>query len=144
MFGLTPLSRGNSLSTFNPFAEMDELERQFFGSHDIAEFKTDIRDNGKEYILEADLPGFKKEDIHISAENGYLTIRAERKEEIEEKRENAGYIRRERSYGSFARSFDISYIDEDRIKASFKNGVLKLVLPKQEQKVLQSRKIEIE
>lgn len=144
MFGLTPLSRRNSISTFNPFAEMDELERQFFGSRDIAEFKTDIIDNGKEYILEADLPGFKKEDIHISTEDGYLTIQAERREEIEEKRESVGYIRRERSYGSFSRTFDISSIDEDKIKASFKNGVLKLILPKQNQKILSSRRIEIE
>lgn len=144
MFGLTPLSRRNSISSFNPFAEMDELERQFFGSHDIAEFKTDIMDNGKEYILEADLPGFKKEDIHISTEDGYLTIKAERKEEIEEKREKGGYIKRERSYGSFSRSFDISSIEEDKIKASFKDGVLKLVLPKQDQKLLSSRKINIE
>lgn len=144
MFGLTPLSHRNSVSTFNPFAEMDELERQFFGNHDIAEFKTDIKDNGKEYILEADLPGFKKEDIHISTDEGYLTISAERKEETEEKHEKGSYIRRERSYGSFSRSFDISSIEEDKIKASFKDGVLKLVLPKLDQKVLASKTIEIE
>ena len=110
----------------------------------MAEFKTDIKDTGKEYELEADLPGFKKEDINIELDDNYLTIQAERKYENDEKDKKGNYVRRERSYGSFSRSFDVSGIDVSAIKASYQDGVLKLILPKKEEAVPATRRLEIE
>ena len=143
MFGIMPY-RNSSVSSYNPFAEMDELEKAFFGSRDIAEFKTDIRDNGDSYTLEADLPGFSKDDIKVDAENGYLTISAERHSESEQKDGKGNYVRRERSYGSFKRSFDISEIDEEGIRAKFENGVLTLELPKHKVQVPEAKHISID
>lgn len=135
--------RDNGISEFNPFREFDEMERAFFGGMDTA-FKTDIKDNGSEYILEADLPGFEKEDIKIDITDNCMTITAERKSETEEKDDKGNFIRRERSYGAFRRSFDTSGIDVDKMKASYKNGVLKLVMPKMEQVAPPTKRLEIE
>ena len=142
MFGLTPYVH-HGVSNYNPFADLDAFEKEFFGGHGLSSFKTDIRDEGDHYTLEADLPGFKKEDIKISAENGCLTIEAERNgEETEEKKK--GYVRRERSYGKFSRSFDITGISEEGIKAAFADGVLTLTLPKAGEKAEKSRLITVE
>jgi HSP20 family protein len=103
--------------------------------------KTDIREADGAYILEAELPGFTREDIHAEIKNGYLTIRAERKSESEDNNEN--YLRRERSFGSFSRTFDLEGIDADAISASFKNGVLTLELPKLAPKAEEAKKLEI-
>ena len=147
MFEMRPYRR-NSMSTWNPFSEMEEMERRlfnndFFSGRGLAEFKTDITDEGDYYELKADLPGFKKDDIKIDLENDRLTISAERKDEHEEKGKN-GYIRRERSYGSFSRSFDVSGIDTSAISASYTDGVLTLNLPKRPELVPENRKITIE
>ena len=93
--------------------------------------------------MEAELPGFKKEDISVDVKDGYLTISATRNEEKDEKNEKGEYIRRERRYGSFSRSFDISQIDQAGISAGFENGVLKLVLPKIDSHEKEIKKIEI-
>ena len=92
--------------------------------------KTDIRETEDQYILEVDLPGYKKEDIKIDVTEGYLTINA--KTDHEEKKEEKGnYVRRERFTGECTRSF---YVGDDiktnEIKASFKNGILLLEVPK--------------
>ena len=86
MFEIRPYRRNNNPSNYNPFREMDDFERAFFGepfgsffhSGDIAEFKTDITDEGDHYLLEADLPGFDKKDIHLDINGDTLTINAER------------------------------------------------------------------
>ena len=142
MFGLTPYERKNSAMTYDPFKAFENFEREFFKTNGLAEFKTDIRDNGKEYELEADLPGFKKEDIDLSIDNNCLTIKAQRHSQAEEKK--GSYVRRERSCGSFSRSFDVSGIDVSAIKASYQDGVLKLVLPKKEEIAPAARRLEIE
>ncbi len=144
MFGLTPYERKNSAMSYDPFKAFENFEREFFKANGLAEFKTDIKDTGKEYELEADLPGFKKEDINIELDDNYLTIQAERKYENDEKDKKGNYVRRERSYGSFSRSFDVSGIDVSAIKASYQDGVLKLVLPKKEEAVPATRRLEIE
>lgn len=92
--------------------------------------KTDVRENENGYELDIDLPGFKKEDIQIVAEDGYLTVSASQKEEVNEENSRQ-YIRRERYTGSCSRSF---YIGEDvkdtEISARFEDGILKLDIPK--------------
>lgn len=144
MFGLTPYERRNGdLMFFNPFKELEDMEKRFFSDRTLTNFKTDIRDTGKEYVLEAELPGFDKSDIGIDVQNGYLTITAEHREEKDEKDKKGNYLRRERSYGSLSRSFDVSEIEEGEITASFNNGVLELVLPKKAEKAEVTRKIEI-
>lgn len=144
MFGLTPYERrNNDLMFFSPFKELEDMEKRFFGDRIPVNFKTDIRDTGKEFVLEAELPGFDKSDIGIDVKDGYLTITASHSEENDEKDKKGNYLRRERSYGSMTRSFDVSDIEENAITASFNNGVLELILPKKEDKAEVSRKIEI-
>lgn len=140
MFGLTPFRSNFYVSTYDPFKEMEEFERRFFMQR-TPSLKTDIREADGAYILECDLPGFSREDIHAEIKNGYLTIRAERKSENESNNEN--YLRRERTYGSFSRTFDLEGIDAEAITASFKNGVLTLELPKLQPKVEEARTLEI-
>ena len=151
MFDLRPYNRKNMISSYNPFREMEEMERRFFddpfGFYDgkaLAEFKTDIVDNGDFYELDADLPGFEKGDIKLDITGDVLTIQAERHSEHEEKDKKQKYVRCERSYGSYSRAFDISGVDADKIKAKYEDGVLKLTLPKKEEPKEQSRKLEIE
>lgn len=143
MFDIMPFEKNNNRTVFNPFKELNELEKAFFGNNSIAEFKTDIRDTGSAYELEADLPGFKKEDIHIDLEGDYLTISASRNDSKEEKDEKGNYVRRERCYGSFTRSFDISGIKADEITAEYSDGVLKLNMPKREEVKPTSRRLEL-
>lgn len=143
MFDIMPFEKNNNRTVFNPFKELNELEKAFFGNNSIAEFKTDIRDTGSAYELEADLPGFKKEDIHIDLEGDYLTISASRNDSKEEKDEKGNYVRRERCYGSFTRSFDISGIKADEITAEYSDGVLKLNMPKREEIKPTSRRLEL-
>lgn len=145
MLNLIPYSRkNNDAALFNPFHVFDELEKNFFGDSSIAEFKTDIQDKGDHYEMTADLPGFKKEDIHVDLDDNCLTIHAERHSDYEEKDKKGSYVRCERSFGSYSRSFGIEGIQTDAIKASYQDGVLKLALPKAAPAVSATRRLEIE
>lgn len=143
MFEMMPFTRSRGVDLYRPFRDLEELERSLF-SGGVNAFKTDIRDAGDAYVLEADLPGMKKEDIHIDIDGDRLAISAERNAVREEKDENGGYVRCERSYGAFSRSFDISGIRGDEISAAYEDGVLKLTLPKQTRAVPASRRLEIQ
>jgi len=91
----------------------------------------DISETDGEYQIKAEIPDVKKEDVKVTLEDGVLTIQGERKQEKEEKGKK--YHRIERSYGSFVRSFSLpDVIDEEKVKAEFKDGVLSLHLPKSE------------
>ena len=138
MFGMIPFERNDGM-----FDLFDNFERSFFGSSgkSLPDFRTDIRDTGEAFVLEAELPGFDKEDIKLDLKDGLLTITAAHKEETEEKRDS--YIRRERKYGSFSRAFDVSGIDEEHIRAAYQNGVLALTLPKAKPVVPEAKRIEI-
>lgn len=105
--------------------------------------RTDIIDKGKQYVLQAELPGFDKKDIHIHVDGDRLTIQAERNNVAEEKKADGSFIRRERSYGSFSRSFDVSGIEAGQISASYTNGILELVMPKKKDSHTGGRKIDI-
>ena len=149
MFEMRPYSRKNN-SVYNPFSEMEEFEKSFFGSPfgffdgGMDAFKTDVKDEGDRYELEADLPGFDKKDIHLDISGDTLTVSAERHSKIEEKDKKDKVVRVERSYGSYSRSFDISGIDCANIKAGYKDGVLTLTLPKQKKEEPTGRRLEIE
>ena len=150
MFGLT--RRNQDMTTFNPWHDMEEFEKafssnpfgSFWGTPALNQFRTDVTDEGDHYLLETDLPGFEKKDITLDIHDDMLTIRAERKSKVEEKDKKDKVIRMERSYGSYQRSFDISGVDADQIKAKYTDGVLRLTLPKLERSLPQGRRLEIE
>ena len=142
MFDMMPFERRNHLA-YNPFRELENWEKSFFGDMSSG-FNTDIKDKGDHYELEADLPGFKKEDIHVDIADDRLTVSAERHSNYEDKDKKGNYLRCERSYGSYARSFDISGIDATGIKAAYADGVLRVTLPKQKEVPASSRRLEIE
>ena len=94
--------------------------------------KCDIYEKKGNYHIEMDMPGFAKEDIKLETTDGYVTIKASKKEVLEEGGENKNYLRRERSFGEYERSFYLGDFDADRIDASFKDGVLEVIVPKKE------------
>ena len=142
MFGMIPFERNDD----NFFDLFDNFERKFFGNSSAAlpDFRTDIRDAGDRFVLEAELPGFNKEDIKLDVKDGILTISAQHTENKDEKDDKGSYIRRERRYGSFTRSFDITGVDDEHITASYNNGVLELNLPKAVPVVPEAKRIAIE
>ena len=146
MFGL--MRNNDFCDGYNPFREMENLERSafrdFFGSHDLAEFKTDLTDEGDYFLLEADLPGFKKEDIRLELQGNNLVVSAERHSNAEEKNKDGKVIHMERSCGSYTRSFDITGINADHIRASYQDGVLKLMLPKENPELPEKKVLQIE
>lgn len=141
-FGMLPFERGSD----NLFDTFDNFARDFFRSSNtsLPAFRTDIRDDGDKFVLEAELPGFEKGDISLDVKEGILTITAKHQEKEEHKDEKGGYIRRERRFGSFSRSFDITGIDEGGITAAYVNGVLELRLPKAAPVIPEARRIAIE
>ncbi len=108
--------------------------------------RSDIYEEDNNYIIEVDIPGFKKKDIKIDYNKGYLNINAQRKESTEEEDENKGkkYIRKERYYGEYKRSFYVGDIDESLIKANFDEGTLKVSFPKKQLENANKKLIEIE
>ena len=148
MFELKPYTRKNNGVYYNPFQTMDEFERNFFNPSffetTLEQFKTDIKDDGDSYTLQADLPGFDKKDIHLDVNGDVLTVSAERHSEHEEKDKKGKYVRCERSYGSYSRQFDLGGVKADEIKAKYENGVLHLTMPKKTEEIPQSRRLEIE
>lgn len=91
--------------------------------------KCDIYEKDNIYYIEAEIPGYQKPEIKIECDNGYLTIKAEKSEETTN--EEINYIKRERFYGSIQREFYVGKVDSDNIKAEFANGMLKIIVPKE-------------
>ena len=141
MFELMPFGY-RRVSAYNPFRDFEEMSRSFWDNNNVSAFRTDITEKDGKYVLEADLPGFKKEDISVDIDKDCLTITAEHKSE--EKEENAdSYIRRDRYYGSYTRSFNVKAIDTEAITAAYNDGVLTLTMPKKEPEVPAARRLEI-
>ena len=130
-----------------PFYD-DKAEKKLYGHHAANLMKTDIQEHDDGYTLEMDLPGFKKEEIQIELNNGYMTISAAKGLDEDEKDKKSGkYIRRERYTGSCQRSFYVGEdVTEEDIKDEFKHGILKLFIPKKEAKpaVEQKKYVSIE
>ena len=140
---MIPYTNRNSSSLMDLF---DEFERSVFGESGrrLPAFSTDIRDEGDKFVLEAELPGFRKEDIQLHLKDGILTVSAQRTASSEEKDQRGNYIRRERRFGSFARSFDVAGIDEESISAAYQDGILELTLPKAKPAAPAVRQIQIQ
>ena len=101
------------------------------------ELKCDIYEKDGKYHLEMDVPGFKKENLNIECDNGYLVITASK--ENKEHDESKNYIRKERSYSKYQRSFYVGDIDTNEIKANFKEGILHVIVPTAEKKKIQTK-----
>ena len=131
---------------------MDSFEEEFFGrknplygKHAKNMMKTDVRETDDTYEVDIDLPGFKKEDISVSFENGYLTISTNKTLDRNDKDKDGKYIRQERYAGSMSRSFFIGKnIPKEDIKAKYEDGVLRLSVPKKDIKVIENNTISIE
>ena len=138
MFGLVPFRSRNEL--VDPFRRMDELMRRAWGDFPFGgalenEFGTewvpsvDISETEKEITVKAEIPGMEKKDIEISLDEGHLIIKGEKRGETEETGKH--FHRVERTYGSFYRSLELpAVVEKDKIDATYKDGVLTVVLPK--------------
>ena len=113
---------------------LDDIFDDFLTTRKEQHMKCDIYEKGGDYHIEMDIPGFNKDEISVETNDGYLKITAEKKAENSEQAEEKNYIRRERTYGKYERSFYLGDLDEDKIDASFENGMLKIVVPKKEEK----------
>lgn len=141
MFDLIPFEHRNA-GLFNLF---DHFDDDFFNTNEnsFSPCRTDIRDAGDHYVLEAELPGFQKDEIKIDIDKDCMTLSAQHVAQNDEKK-NGTYIRRERRVSSLSRSFDVSTIDTDSISAKYEDGVLTLVLPKKSAQKPQAKQISIE
>ncbi|NLJ41446.1 MAG: Hsp20/alpha crystallin family protein [Clostridiales bacterium] len=148
MRDMVPFRRRTSLTPMDIFRDFfgRDLVDDFFASSaapmEMARgFCADIREEENEYIVEAELPGYNKEDINIDLVNDRLTISAKKKEEHSEEKDN--YIRRERRVGQVCRSFIVSGIENDKVSAKYENGLLHVTLPKEKEIKPKSTRIDI-
>ena len=119
----------------------DDMERKLYGKHAGGLMKTDIHDKDGNYELDMDLPGFKKDDISITLDNGYLVVGACKSVNEEEKDDKGQLLRQERYSGAMQRSFYVGEgLDENDVKARFEDGVLKLIFPKEKEPELPEKK----
>ena len=143
---LTPSIYGESL--FDDFFEdffdfpvfddraMQKAQKKLYGRHAANMMKTDVKEHDGHYEVDVDLPGFKKDEISLELKDGYLVISAAKGLDTEEKeKQKKKFVRRERYAGSMSRSFYVGEdIKQEDIHAKYENGVLKLTLPKEEEK----------
>lgn len=121
------------------YADFDKLANEAEGTWHPS---VDISENDNAFVLKAELPGVNREDINIDINNKTLTLKGEKK--FEEKTEKENYVRVERSYGSFSRTFALSdKVDTENVKASYKDGVLEVTLPKKEEAKPKEIKVEV-
>lgn len=139
MFSLMPSRRNSFLRNLDDFFNLGDSN---FSQNLLSDIKVDIRNDKEAYVLEAELPGLDKDDIQLTLKDDFLTIEVEKGLTNEEKTDN--YIRRERSYGSFKRSFYLEGVDESKVKAKMDKGVLKVTLAKMPGFDSNTKKIEIE
>ena len=124
-----------------PFYDDSKVEKKLYGRHAKNLMKTDIKemDNGYELII--DLPGFKKDEISIELEKGYLTVSAAKGLDKDEEDKKGKYIRKERYAGAMQRSFYVGEnLTQEDIKAKYENGILRLSVPKKEAKPVETKK----
>lgn len=156
MFGLVPYRRNSGLRRRDSFTDLGDLINSFFNDElvspllsgvgalrsDFSALKADIKETEKEFIIDIEAPGVKKEEIKIDLKDDVLTVLVERDDEVKEEKDN--YIRRERKYGSCARTFYVPDIAQENISAKHENGILTISLPKVEDVKRETRNIEIQ
>ena len=118
-----------------------DIDKKLYGKHAKNVMKTDIREMDDSYEVVIDLPGFKKDEIEVQLENGYLTISAAKGLDKDETDKQGKYLRQERYAGSMSRSFYVGEdITEEDIHGKFENGILKMDIPKDESKKVEKKK----
>ncbi len=118
-----------------------EVDKALYGKHASHEMKTDVRETDSGYEVDIDLPGFKKDEINIQLDNGYLSISAAKGLDKEEKNKEGKYIRKERYAGAMSRSFYVGdALTQEDIKAKYESGILRLSIPKKEAKKVEGTK----
>ena len=118
-----------------------EVDKALYGKHASHEMKTDVRETDSGYEVDIDLPGFKKNEINIQLDNGYLSISAAKGLDKDEQDKEGKYIRKERYAGSMSRSFYVgNAITQDDIKAKYESGILRLSVPKKAAEEIESAK----
>lgn len=118
-----------------------DVDKALYGKNAQNVMKTDVKETENSYEVDIDLPGFKKDEISAQLENGYLTIRASKGLDKEEKSKEGKYIRKERYAGSMSRSFYVGEeVRQEDIKAKYEDGILKLAIPKKDTKAVETNK----
>ena len=127
---------------FPTFPELRNVDKALYGKHAAREMRTDVHEHDDHYEVDIDLPGFKKDQIQLDLENGYLTVRAAKGLDKDETTKKGKVIRQERYAGAMQRSFYVGEsLTEQDVTARFENGVLSLQIPKEETKHLPEKKV---
>ena len=123
------------------FPQVADVDKELYGKHAKNMMKTDVKEKDNGYEVAIDLPGFKKDELHLELNDGYLTISAEKGLDKDEKDKNDKYIRRERYAGSMSRSFYVGEnMKEEDIHAKYENGILTLDVPKEQKKAVPEKR----
>ena len=126
---------------FPSLRELRNIDRRLYGRNASHEMKTDVKEHEDHYEVDIDLPGFKKDELNLRLENGYLTVSAAKGLDKDEKSKKGRIIRQERYAGAMERSFYVGEaITEEDVKAKFEDGVLRLCIPKKESQKLPEHK----
>jgi HSP20 family molecular chaperone IbpA len=126
---------------FPSFRDFDRADRKLYGKHANGLMKTDVRENEGNYELDIDLPGFKKDEITLTLDNGYLIVGASKTVNEDEKDSKGKMLRQERYSGAMQRSFYVGdALNETDVKAKFEDGVLSLTFPKEKQPEIPEKK----
>ena len=135
--------RGGSLVPGDFFREFwpDNLFNDFMQPGWTRGMRADVKETEKEFLVDMDMPGIKKENISVEMDDGVLTVTAKQEDQVNEEREN--YIRRERRYGTMCRRFVFDNVDSENIGARYEEGVLKLTIPKKAEEKKTGTKIDV-
>ena len=125
---------------FPRMRDFDDIDKKLYGKHAAHMMKTDVHEHDTGYEIDIDLPGFKKDEIQLSLENGYLLVEASKGLDKDEKDKKGKLIRQERYAGAMQRSFYVGEnIKAEDVKARFENGILNITLPSKEQKSIETK-----
>ena len=131
---LLPSIFGESLfdDMFNGFGMMPDIDRALYGKHARNLMKTDVRETQDSYLVDIDLPGFKKDEVKVELKGGYLTVQAAKGLDRDRKDEQGRYIRQERYAGQMSRSFYVGeQVRPEDLRAKFEDGILQITVPKE-------------
>ena len=131
----------DDLFDFPTLRELRNIDRKLYGRNASHEMKTDVKEHEDRYEIDIDLPGFKKDELTLNLENGYLTVGAAKGLDEEQKDKKGKVIRQERYAGAMQRTFYVGEaLTEEDVHAKYENGVLSLTIPKKDQKKLPEHK----
>ena len=129
----------DSLSDFFGFGRMmPQISSELYGKHAKNLMKTDVRETEDSYELDIDLPGFQKDEIHVDVKDGYLTVSAQKGLDKDEQDKKGRVLRQERYAGACSRSFYVGNVKPEDVKAKYEDGVLSVIVPKEDVKKLAS------